>query len=1097
MQWKFLIRSLWHYRRLHLGVLAGSLICATVLLGALLAGDSVKGALLRLASLRVGKAEYLITSGDHFVGQSLGETIESQYKLDTAPLLVLRGSASKLGSSIRAPKVQILGVDESFWRFAPEATELDFGGDSGVVAINERLAERLEVGEGDTLLFRLEKPGLLSRDAPMSGTKDNVVGLTSKVVRVVGNNSFGRFGLEASQISPMTLFVPIDWIQLEIGYEGRVNLFLAKSRNESGADFDELRDSFKSIMSYGDYGLSLKNVGLAGSVEIRSERVFIEDPISEAIRNRFPEAQPVLTYLANSLRSNGRDTPYSLVTAVGPEAASFLPPDFGADEIVINRWLADDLGSKVGDSLELDYNTIDSGNQLVEETRAFTVRSIVELEGLAADSTWMPDFPGIADAEDSSDWDAGMPLDLDRIRDKDEDYWDDYRGVPKAFVSIEAGTEMWSNRWGTETALRIPVEALNGIDLGEELATILDPSMVSVQAISFKERALGAAQSPVDIAGLFLAMSFFLIVAALSLMGMLFGFSMQQLNRENALLAAIGIPQKKILGWRLRTSFVLVLLGSLGAIPLAAGYTWLILRFLETIWSSDTTGQLFGLSLNPTVIGVGVFINMFLALAVIYFALRKQAEKSASVRLQQGTEEVARNPEKQKRRALVVGIGFSVMGLVLLAMSFMQLMPAQVGFFMSGLAWLIGGLGLCSDRLRHGNTASDGDLNPKTVGRLNNRRRLTRSLTVVGTLASGVFLVVSVAAFRKSDSGFSNDRKSGYGGFAYWIETSIPLSDPNDVFGEDSVFQTKEGEAVVPFRIGQGDDASCYNLNATVQPRLLAFDSSRLAAADAFEFHSLKDGLDAAKGWDLLKQSSTDSIPAFIDSATLQWAIKKKVGDKLTYTDAQGRDYSVEIIGTINDSIFQGALLVDEKAFLELYPQSEGYRLFLVDGAADGLVAKRNQLDQALSQWGGETTLATDRLKSFHEVENTYLAIFHVLGGLGVVLGSAGLGVVIARNLSERRHEFALLEAIGIPDGVRKMIVYAELKILVGWGMGIGLLAAIVSILPTIGQLGVVGPVRNISILTIGILINVVFWAYLSYRSNRSSVMDLQREFDS
>ena len=39
----------------------------------------------------------------------------------------------------------------------------------------------------------------------------------------------------------------------------------------------------------------------------------------------------------------------------------------------------------------------------------------------------MPDFPGVADAEDSSDWDAGMPLDLDRIRDKDEKYWDERR----------------------------------------------------------------------------------------------------------------------------------------------------------------------------------------------------------------------------------------------------------------------------------------------------------------------------------------------------------------------------------------------------------------------------------------------------------------------------------------------------------------------------------------------------------------------------------------------------------------------------------------------------------------------------------------------
>ena len=41
MQLKFLAQSLWHYRKSHLGVLAGTVVGATVLLGALFAGDSV------------------------------------------------------------------------------------------------------------------------------------------------------------------------------------------------------------------------------------------------------------------------------------------------------------------------------------------------------------------------------------------------------------------------------------------------------------------------------------------------------------------------------------------------------------------------------------------------------------------------------------------------------------------------------------------------------------------------------------------------------------------------------------------------------------------------------------------------------------------------------------------------------------------------------------------------------------------------------------------------------------------------------------------------------------------------------------------------
>ena len=105
-------------------------------------------------------------------------------------------------------------------------------------------------------------------------------------------------------------------------------------------------------------------------------------------------------------------------------------------------------------------------------------------------------------------------------------------------------------------------------------------------------------------------------------------------------------------------------------------------------------------------------------------------------------------------------------------------------------------------------------------------------------------------------------------------------------------------------------------------------------------------------------------------------------------------------------------------------------------------------------------------------MENTYIAIFHVLGGLGVILGSAGLGVVVARNLSERRHEFALLDAIGIPNTVRKKIVFSELRSLLGWGVSIGLCAATVSIIPSMSHLGVAAPVFNLSLLIIAILLN-------------------------
>ena len=76
------------------------------------------------------------------------------------------------------------------------------------------------------------------------------------------------------------------------------------------------------------------------------------------------------------------------------------------------------------------------------------------MEGMAADRTLMPDFPGIAQAEKTENWDAGFAIDLQKIRPKDEQYWKQYRGTPKAFVTLNAGRRMWGNRFGDVTALR-------------------------------------------------------------------------------------------------------------------------------------------------------------------------------------------------------------------------------------------------------------------------------------------------------------------------------------------------------------------------------------------------------------------------------------------------------------------------------------------------------------------------------------------------------------------------------------------------------------------------------------------------------------------
>ena len=124
------------------------------------------------------------------------------------------------------------------------------------------------------------------------------------------------------------------------------------------------------------------------------------------------------------------------------------------DEVIINSWLADDLGAKVGDELTLKYFVIADQRKLKEESRSLRISAIKPLE--SPDASWTPPFPGVSEAENCRDWDPGIPIDTSRIRPKDEDYWDKFHGTPKAFINLKTGQEMWQNRFGNLTAIRYP-----------------------------------------------------------------------------------------------------------------------------------------------------------------------------------------------------------------------------------------------------------------------------------------------------------------------------------------------------------------------------------------------------------------------------------------------------------------------------------------------------------------------------------------------------------------------------------------------------------------------------------------------------------------
>src|ERR1039458_9963846 len=124
--------------------------------------------------------------------------------------------------------------------------------------------------------------------------------------------------------------------------------------------------------------------------------------------------------------------------------------------------------------------------------------------------------------------------------------------------------------------------------------------------------------------------------------------------------------------------------------------------------------------------------------------------------------------------------------------------------------------------------------------------------------------------------------------------------------------------------------------------------------------------------------------------------------------------------------------------------------MFLVDAPSGNAARVSAVLTRALQDRGLELTPAADGLNTFNAMQNTYLDTFQVLGGLGLLLGSAGLGVVVLRNVLERRGELAVLLASGFRPRALRWLILSEHAALECLGLLIGIIAALAAVLPAL-----------------------------------------------
>jgi len=1125
-------RSLVHHRRVNAAVIFGVAVAVAVLAGALVVGDSVRASLRGLFLQRLGAADHLVAS-PNFFRDALADELSRDEEFARAgfrgavPFVALEGVVKDEESGRRAGGVAVYGVDERFWRFHG----IEGVGPAGDGALlSPPLAEELGAGEGSRLLLRVEKPSEIPVES-LHGRKDDV-GSTLRLVSggPLAAERLGEFSLRPTQGAVRAVFVPLEALRRQLRRAGEANAILVGASGETGgpapgARTEALRAALRRRATDRDRGVRLRPLEAQGVVAFESDSGLVNEETAaaagEAARRAGLELSPVLSYLANSIRVGDREVPYSLVTALderafdrlragerrpasaAPEGAQAAGEPGGPAPLVLNEWAAAALGARPGDPVTLDYYLWEEGGRLLTRSAEFRLAAVVPIAGAAADRDLVPDYPGISGAESVANWDPPFPVDLSRIRPQDEDYWDEHRTTPKAFVPLARGQELWSSRFGRLTSIRLvppagvsPAEA--GARFAAEFAAVSDPSASGFEVLPVRSEGLAASRGATDFGEYFLYFSFFIVVSALLLAALFFRLGVEQRLREIGVLRAVGFDAARVRRVFLAEGLLLAAAGSLCGLLGAWTYAALVMRGLRTWWVGAVGTTALELHLTAGSLAAGAAGGVAAALVCVVLTLRGLRRSSVRSLLQGGVAEErggGRSPAPggvgprrgafgARLTAVRVGAATAAAGGLLLLAAGLGLVGQAAGFFGGGTLLLVALLCWQSAWLRGRGAVGVRGRGPAAVARLGLRsatHRPGRSVLCITLIAAASFIIVAVDAFRREGASEEGGRKTGTGGYALLAETLLPVvQDPNSAEGREALNLPAAGEGgplaearLARFRLRPGDDASCLNLYRPRQPRVLGATADFLRE-NRFAFAGSLAATPAEKEnpWLLLEREFEDgAVPIIADANSLAYVLHLKTGEEFLLERGGAGPARLRVVGALADSLFQGEMLMSERHFTRLFPEQEGYRLFLVDGpaGAEGREAAA-RLEEALEDYGFDAQPAAERLAEFHRVENTYLSTFQMLGGLGLALGTLGLAAVLLRNVFERRRELALLRAVGYGRGHFALMIVAENALLLLCGVSTGTLAALVAIAPAVAERGGHAPVFALAVLLLTVV---------------------------
>jgi ABC-type lipoprotein release transport system permease subunit len=1031
-----------------------------VITGALLIGHSLRAHLEEVAAATLGGVKTALTTPDHRITLATIDRLAGDPSGRYAPML-------STDAFLRSPQmntsaeVTLHGIGPDYFRLAgtphapvpasvpapapasvpvpapaltPSSAPAPTSIRPGEILLNTTAATHLQVKPGDDVILRFFHQTGISGDSPFSLARSDVATTRLRVAGIFDAHSGGDFSLQVSQRLPRNGFVDIRFLGDLMGTPNRANVVI--SDREEG-----LAKKLATVFRPADYGLSLQPGG--DQTLLRYDGVFIPDPLERVIdRMNLPKTK-VFAYFINAFQANHRTVPYSFIAGIEEPP---LPPDCASDGILINEWLAEQLGASTGSSMRITAYKPGPAGTLPEQENQFRVVGIASMTGPALDPSFIPLFPGMKDAATCGDWDPALPIDLKRIRPADEAYWNKYGGLPKAFIRLNTARKLWESRFGGLTLVRFPGRDVDEVG-GALEHSLKESSLPGTEVMLSREKRHGSAYS-VDFGMLFGGLGFFLILAALALTDLLFGLYLEKRRQELVILKVIGFSRRdlgRILGME---ALVIALIGATAGLLPGIAYAGTLLHFLGSVWRGAVNITQIPLRVSAFSLLTG-FAAALLVCAASLAVSRRAFFLSSEGDLLSREDDIRLPPQSSGQYFWLFLLPPGILPFVV---SDRDGGTAAALFFLAGLSMLAFTTQAAKAFLTYlGNaqTREPGHLSISTLAAKNALRRFDRSMAVVRVTACAIFLIAAVSAHHRGPPGDPHRPDSGTGGFAWYLETTIPMtSDFNSPSGRyaHKLEALPTGTIILHLPLLDGSDGSCLNLNRVLRPGVLGIDPT--AVAGRFVFSSALGN--RTPGWHLLDEDFGDPriIPAIGDADVIRWNLGLSLGDDIPYEFSPGQGFRLKLVGSLAGSTLQGRLLVSRENFYRLRPEAVGSKVLLVAPPRGEEAVTGALLATALQRYGCHLESGSGRLAEFNRVQNTYLSIFLALGVLGMILGCAALAVLLHGNLLERQEELALLRALGYPQSLVVDLVFREHAVLFFTGLVAGLMAATVVIIP-------------------------------------------------